>query len=144
MKLVTYFLCCTTLMFSLFSVAQAQQGFVRAVPNGSAHSAAYLTLNNYSDNTLALVKVSTPVAKEVQLHTVIKEQGVVKMRQQKEFIIPAQGQLVLKQKSDHLMLIGLKENLQVGEKIPFTLHFSNGSTQEVYLPVKEMHKMSHH
>ena len=75
MKKIKYGLGLFSIFYSLFVMACDNQGFVRAVPKGAHHSAAYLTVSNDSESDLTLTKVSTPIAKEVQLHTVIDDKG---------------------------------------------------------------------
>lgn len=46
---------------------------------------------NHSDVERYIVSASSEVAAKVELHDVIKEGDVMKMRQVPEFVIPAQG-----------------------------------------------------
>ncbi|MGI2260507.1 copper chaperone PCu(A)C [Shewanella sp. GXUN23E] len=128
---------------------QLTDGFIRAMPPSVPNSAAYLTLKNEGDAT-ELVAVETPVAREAQLHTLIEEKGVVKMRQVSGFALPLAGELALSPSGDHIMLLGLNRPLNEGEHIELTLIFADGSKQSVQLPVRkddgqaQHHHHNHH
>jgi periplasmic copper chaperone A len=52
--------------------------------------------------------------------------------------IPAGGSVALKPSSYHVMLIGLKKPLTVGEKFPLTLTFEKAGNISVTVPVQAM------
>ena len=67
------------------------------------------------------------------------ENGVMKMREVAGGLpIPASGSVVLKPGSYHVMLIGLKKPLTVGEKFPLTLTFEKAGNISVTVPVQAM------
>ncbi len=109
---------------------------VRAVPAGQAQTAAYMTLRNSSAKTATLVQASSPAARAVELHTVVDEGGVKKMRPVAKIDVPAGGETPLKPGGLHIMLIGLKEPLKEGASIALTLTFADGTRREVSAPVK--------
>ncbi|MCL1038624.1 copper chaperone PCu(A)C [Shewanella submarina] len=132
--------------FSAFSLAQEVQvddGFVRAMPPTVPNSAAYMTLKN-PGKAKVLVGVRTQAAQEAQLHTLIEEQGMVKMRQVSEFSLPAEGELVLAPSGDHIMLLGLTQPLKEGEEVGLTLIFADESEQLISLPVRKGASQNHH
>ncbi|MCF1426521.1 MAG: copper chaperone PCu(A)C [Shewanella sp.] len=122
---------------------QLTDGFIRAVPPSVPNSAAYLTLKNEGDAT-ELVAVETSIAREAQLHTLIEEKGLVKMRQVPGFAIPTAGELQLAPAGDHIMLLGLKRPLKQGEEIELRLIFEDGSKQLVQLPVRKNDGQTQH
>ena len=102
---------------------------------------------NHSDKDRAIVSATTPAAGKVELHDVIVEGDVMKMRQVQQITIPANGEAVLKPGSLHIMLFDLKNGLKEGEQIEMTLTFANGETQTFEAPIKKvmsgMKKMNH-
>ncbi|WP_246029039.1 copper chaperone PCu(A)C [Parashewanella tropica] len=124
-------------------------GHIRAMPASVPNTAAYLKIMNHG-KAVKLVSASTPVAKEVQLHTLLTENGVVKMRQVNDYEIGTHQTLVLKPSGDHIMIIGLKKPLSIGDKVPLTLTFSDGSSNTITLPVQKVsdedsnHSHHHH
>lgn len=110
------------------------EGHVRAMPASVPNTAAYVTLKN-DGAAKRLVAASTSVAKEAQLHTMLMEDGVMKMRQVANFEVPKNGQLVLSPSGDHIMILGLHEPLQLEQQITLSLEFDDGEKLTVTLPV---------
>ncbi|MCL1114706.1 MULTISPECIES: copper chaperone PCu(A)C [Shewanella] len=118
-------------------------GYVRAMPASVPNTAAYLTLENHTANAVMLVGVNSSVAKEAQLHTIIEENGMVKMRQVKGFSIPSHGSLVLQPTGDHIMLLSLAAPLAVDDKVPLELIFEDGQKLTIELPVLKQAAAQH-
>ena len=112
--------------------------YVRAVPPGQPNSAAFMQLRNSDAASHSIKSAESPVARIVELHTHIKEGGMMKMRQVKQIDIPARGETVLQPGGLHVMLIGLKEKLTPGDNIAVTLVFEDGSKKLVQAPVRKM------
>ncbi|MDK9736742.1 copper chaperone PCu(A)C [Vibrio sp. D404a] len=121
--------------------------YARAMPPSAVNSAVFTTLMNHSDATRTLVSASTPAAGKVELHDVIMEGEVMKMRQVEHIQIPAHGSTELKPGSLHIMLFDLAAHLEEGQSITLTLNYANGDAQTVEVPVKKvmsgMKKMDH-
>lgn len=119
--------------------------YARAVPPGQMNSASFMMLYNDDEKSVSLVSGSSSVAKVVELHNHINENGVMKMRQVEKIDIPANGMAHLQPGGLHVMLIGLKKDLMEGDNIDLNLEFSDGSSQELTIPVKKvMGGMKHH
>ena len=144
-KYSTQLLICFGVCFqALAANVSLVSGHVRALPPTVPNTAAYFTLKNNSIE-IKLVKASTTAAKEAQLHTLLEENGVVKMRQVDGYIVPANSQLELSPSGNHIMIIGLTKPLKVGQLVPITLSFSDGSQNTIELPVqKANNQMEHH
>lgn len=140
-------LSCTS--FSVLANVMFVEGYVRAMPASVPNTAAYFTLMNHGPE-IKLVGVETVVAEEAQLHTLVDEGGVVKMKQLQSFTIPEHGNLELAPSGDHVMILGLKQPLNVGEKVDLTLKFDDGSEQVISIKVtkqdmtKQHGEMEHH
>ncbi|WP_394204360.1 copper chaperone PCu(A)C [Shewanella waksmanii] len=130
------FLLISCISFSASANVALVEGFVRAMPPSVPNTAAYFTLENHGPD-LTLVSVDVTFAKEAQLHTVIEENGVVKMRQVESFSVPMHGRLTLNESGEHVMLMGLKHQLPVGQNVELVLHFNDGSQLPISLPVSK-------
>ncbi len=73
-----------------------------------------------------LVGASTPVAAMAQLHQTIDDHGVMKMRPVASLPLPPGQPVTLKPGGYHIMLMGLKHPLKVGDSFPVTLTFAHG------------------
>lgn len=116
--------------------------FARAsMPNG----AAYMTLMNEGASADTLVSAATDVAETVELHeTTIDENQVMRMRPVEGGIaIPAGGSTTLKPGGLHVMLLGIKQELAVGDTFELTLTFAESGSQTVQVEVTEGVTMDH-
>ncbi|UOG92348.1 MAG: copper chaperone PCu(A)C [Candidatus Thiothrix sulfatifontis] len=112
--------------------------FVRAIPPGQPNSASFMTLVNTSDSDHSIKSAASPVAATVELHTHTNNNGVMEMRQVPQIDVPAKGRTELKPGGLHVMLIGLQQELKVGETAAITLTFEDGSTTTVNAPIQEV------
>ncbi|MEE4212270.1 MAG: copper chaperone PCu(A)C [Parvularcula sp.] len=111
-----------------------QEGFIRMPPPGSSMSAAYLTVTREQDDRL--VRADVDGVQVTEIHRVLEEDGVMKMRPVAGLEVKAGEPLVLAPGGTHLMLIGLQDPLEEGEARNVLLTFESGETMTVSLPVK--------
>ena len=117
-----------------------------SIPN-MPNSAAFFVIKNNSDKDIAITSANSDIAEKNELHTHIKENKMMKMMKIEKLVVPAKSSLELKSGSDHIMLMGLKKELKVGDEINLELSFSDGDKKNIKVPVKDlastMHKMQH-
>lgn len=123
------------------SLIQVSKPYAREVPPGAMASASFMTLKNTSDHDIYLIQADSNVAKKVELHTHIHDNGVMRMRQVPDIKIPAHGMTMLQPGGFHIMLIGLQQKLVKGNDIKVTLTFKDGSHKTVTMPVKSIQGM---
>lgn len=139
----------TTLTLSPFVQAKmdvmTHHAYARATPPNAATSAVFAEIMNQGDTDRVIVSAATDVAGKVELHDVIKQGDVMKMRQIESITIPAQDKVALKPGSLHIMLFDLKKPLQEGEAIDVQITFANGQQHTFSAPIKKvMSGMKHH
>ncbi len=101
-------------------------------------TAAFMTLDNPSDQDVTLEGAESSVAGMVQLHEMTTVDGAMVMQEVPDGIpITAGRGKVLQPGGLHVMLMGLTESLAPGDEVDLTLRFSDGSTEELTVPVKE-------
>ena len=117
-----------------------------SIPN-VPNSAAFFVIKNNSDKDIAITSANSDAAQKNELHTHIKENKMMKMMKIEKLVVPAKSSLELKSGGDHVMLMGLKKELKVGDEINLELSFSDGDKKSIKVPVKDlastMHKMQH-
>ena len=115
-----------------------------STPNAKA-GAAFLILENTSDEADRLISVKSPVAARIELHTHIDAgNGVMQMREVEDgFTVPPGGSRTLKRGGDHIMLMGLREPLLDGVSITATLVFEKAGEMEIRIPVDLQRKAEH-
>lgn len=129
-------LACPT--FAAESALTIQDPYVRLAPPNAPATGAFMLIKNAGKTDRKLVKADSPVAKNVELHNHINENGVMKMRQVQEIAVKANAQAELKPGSYHVMLIGMHKPLEEGQSVPITLGFDDGSTLQVNAPVRKL------
>lgn len=117
---------------------KVENPYARAVPPGQPNSASFMTLVNTADVDHSVMSASSPVAATVELHTHTNNNGVMEMRQIPQIDIPAKGRAELKPGGLHIMLIGLQQEMKIGESAPVTLTFEDGSTTTVDAAIQEI------
>ena len=117
----------TALLMSVPAYADVtvSDAWARATRPGQKVGAAYMTLQSPADT--ALVKVESPVAGTVEIHTMTMNDGVMKMRMLENLPLKANETVKLAPGGFHLMLFDLAKPLQAGETVQFTLHFKDSA-----------------
>jgi copper(I)-binding protein len=101
-------------------------------------TAAFMTLDNAGTEDVALVAASSSVARTAELHEMAVVDGTAVMQPVAGGIPLAAGRgKLLEPGGYHVMLMGLRDPLSPGDEVDLVLEFSDGSTQELTVPVKE-------
>jgi copper(I)-binding protein len=101
-----------------------------------SNSAAYMTIVNNGAITDRLTSAESDVADSVELHQTVMKDDVMSMSPVEAIEVPANGQVELKPGSYHIMLIGLKQDLKVGDMVKLTLSFEKAGKIIVEAEVK--------
>lgn len=99
-------------------------------------AAAFMTLHNPSTSEIALLNVTSTVAKRIELHEMKTENGMMKMRQVEKIAIPANGTVKLEPGGLHLMLFDLTREVKGGDSVEFGLQFSDGTSAKIIAKVR--------
>jgi copper(I)-binding protein len=124
------------LFIALAAQAQVQVGdpWVRATVAPQKATGAFMQLT--SAKPAKVVAASSPVAEMVEIHEMKMEDGVMKMRAVDALPLPAGQAVALKPGSYHVMLMGLKQPIKVGETVPLTLTIEGDDKQRSTVEVK--------
>ena len=108
-----------------------------AVPAVSPNGAAYLVIHNKGEQADKLLGADTARAGKTEIHEHLHKDGLMKMQQVEGGLdIPAGGEVRLEQGGYHLMMFGLKQPLNDGDKFPMTLHFQKAGDLDVEVHVQ--------
>jgi copper(I)-binding protein len=117
----------------------------RATPPSAPTGAGYLSVKNTGTTPDRLLSVSSPAAGAVQVHDMKMDGSVMRMRELDGPLEIKPGETVtLAPGGMHLMMMGLKEPLTQGERVPLTLVFEKAGKIDVDLAVEAMGAMPHH
>jgi copper(I)-binding protein len=108
--------------------------YTRATVPGQAAAGGFMkiTSNGAADQ---LISATSPVSDDVQLHTMIMDGNVMRMREVKQIDVPAKGVVELKPGGLHIMFMNIKAPLKAGEAVPVKLKFAKAGEVEVKMPV---------
>ena len=116
------------LVLSLNASAAVLAGpaWIREVPPQSEVAAAFVELSNPGKQRERIVAMSSPLAARVEWHDMRHENGRMEMSQRLSPELPAGSYTRLEPMASHLMLLGLKQPLRVGMRVPLTLTMASG------------------
>ena len=103
---------------------------------GGSNGAAYMTIVNKSANADRLTSAESDVANSIELHQTVMKDNVMSMSPVEAIEVPANGQVELKPGGYHVMLVGLKQDLKVGDMVKLTLVFEKAGRINVEAEVK--------
>ena len=93
-------------------------------------AAGYLTVHAV-DVPLTLVGADTPLAERIEFHGSSKARGVVRMTALPTVRIAAGASGGFAPGANHLMIFGLRKDVQAGATVPITLRLRGGATLRV-------------
>ena len=97
--------------------------------------AVYLAMRNHDSETDQLTGASSEAAEVVQLQNGTEVVNVIPVYANKEFVFIPAGY--------HVMLVGLKQELHVGDEIEVVLHFRDHEDMKISVPVGEAIEHEH-
>jgi copper(I)-binding protein len=124
-----------------YSIGSLQIGnpWTRVTPKGSSVAGAYMQITNKGSAPDRLVGGTTAVADRFEVHSMVMEQGVAKMRPVEGGLEIKPGETVdLKPGSFHVMLTGLKQPLEKGQKVKGTLEFEKAGKIDIEYAVEAL------
>ncbi|WP_332763428.1 copper chaperone PCu(A)C [Pseudomonas koreensis] len=134
------------LAFQAAAQTTVDDAWVRATVPTQTASGAFMTLTADSDSKL--LRVASPVAKDVQIHEMTMKNDVMSMGPVKSVDLPAGKAVAFDPNGYHVMLMGLTGQLKEGESVPLTLTVENAKgekeTLEVKAPVRALTNMQGH
>ena len=110
--------------------------WARATPPSAKVGGGYLSIENTGAESDRLVGGSTEVAARLEIHEASLSDGIMRMREKTEGVIPASTKVELKSSALHLMLVHFKAPLKQGDKIKATLVFDRAGAVTVELQVQ--------
>lgn len=93
----------------------------------------YVVLNNTGDADAVLTASASPACGMLMLHQSEDSSGMAMMMSVPSVTVPAHGNVSFAPGGYHLMC--MQPNMHVGERVPVTLTFKDGSTLLVTMPV---------
>ncbi len=98
--------------------------------------AGFMRLRNTGGQPDRLISASTPAARTVELHTMIRDGDVMRMRPVQNIEVAPGETVELRPGGFHIMMIGLTAPMNQGGRVPLTLRFERAGEVTVELAVE--------
>lgn len=106
---------------------------------------AFMVIANHTGKNDILLSAKTPMADRTEIHKTTITNGMAKMENQAGGIPIGSGKkLVLKHGSYHVMMMGVKSNITVGQSVPITLVFKNAGAVKINATGFKINHQKHH
>lgn len=102
----------------------------------NGNGGAFLGVRNAGQQPDRLLSATSSVARRVELHSMVRDGDVMRMRPVNDIAIPAGQTVELRPGGLHVMLIGLSAPLAQGAQVPLTLRFERAGEVQVNLAVQ--------
>jgi copper(I)-binding protein len=117
-------------------VMEVRNAWARPAATG-ANGAVYLVIENGTTQEDRLLSAETDIATAVELHLSQIEGDHMSMHRQEQVIVPAGETIAFSPGGLHIMLVGLKLNLKIGETFDVKLKFEHGGEKTIPVTVKD-------
>jgi hypothetical protein len=101
------------------------------------NTGVFFALENQSAVDDMLISADSSTADAVEIHQTMMEDGVMKMVPQEHVLVSAGEHVVFKPGDLHVMLIGLKQTIEIGDEFEVTLVFENAGNITILVKVQE-------
>lgn len=129
----------TTSIPSVVGAAQElliENAWIRPAPPSVKSMAAYFDLLNNSDQDIVIVSSSSPAFSMTMIHSTVVEDGIASMNHLDQLRIPANGKVSLAPLATHMMLMGPKQVLGLGDSVEIELVSKDGRRYQQTVTVK--------
>jgi copper(I)-binding protein len=116
---------------------EAHDYWLRASAQGQ-NTAMYMLLHNHGVEADELVGASSGISESVEVHeTTMDANGVMQMAPVSSVLLGPDAEVYFEPGGLHVMFIGLKQDLKVGDEVQITLHFKIHEDIALTVPVQE-------
>lgn len=98
--------------------------------------AAYVTLLNIGTQPDTLLFVSSPACEQAEIHEMIEQDGMRKMRAVHNLVLVPSDSVILKPGGAHIMLLSLHDSKRKGDTLDLDLTFSRAGSSSIRVPVR--------
>ena len=119
---------------SAFADVTIESPWIRGVVAGQSATGAFMRIR--STEATELVAVSSPAAANASVHRTAMVDGMMAMEPVDSLAIPAHGSVALEPGGFHVMLVGLRGPLRVGDDVALTFVFRAAGGRETSVTVQ--------
>lgn len=112
----------------LAAEVEVANAWVKESIPGTENGAGYFTISNTGTSDISIVDVDTRASRAIEVHQHVMRDGMMRMRRVPELTLEAGETVVFQPGGYHLMMFGVKNAFKPGDRVEFTLHFSDGDS----------------
>lgn len=113
------------------------EAWLRPAPSAGGTTALYFEIENRQSVGDRLLGADSPGARSIEMHETTWEGDVARMRRLTAIELPRRGSVSVAPGGLHLMLVGLREALEAGERVPVTLYFETAGEVRIEAEVRQ-------
>jgi copper(I)-binding protein len=113
---------------------EVHDAWARPAALGGNGAAYFIIRSSAADE---LVAVTSEVAEAVEMHQSLMSGDVMEMHQLHSVPLPQGEEVVFEPGGLHVMLVGLKQDLKLGDEFEITLQFENHEDLKIMVPVQD-------
>ncbi len=132
-------LCAALMLLATPALAELHlsSAWIRALPPTQPVTAAYAEVMNHGDTAATITGARVDGAGRVEIHTTLEQDGLVRMQQLDELVVPPGQTVSLAPGGAHLMLFDLQAMPGVGESRQLCLLLASGEESCVAAEVRK-------
>ncbi len=130
--------CCLLSLPLAATELQLRQAEIRAPLPGRTVTAGYFELQNTSAQTIEVVGARSPAFARIELHQHIEHEGMMRMVEVESIEVAPGATLRFQPGGLHLMLFTPQQPISVGDTVPLSLLFLDGSELLLEFPIVAM------
>jgi copper(I)-binding protein len=115
---------------------EVHNAWVRPTVAGE-NAAVYFAIHNHTAEDDELLSVTSNVTDAIEIHQSSMDNDIMQMSELASVPLAADEELLFKPGGIHIMLIGLKQDLVLGEHMGIVLHFKNHADIVVEVHIEE-------
>ncbi|GLX81581.1 copper chaperone PCu(A)C [Thalassotalea eurytherma] len=149
-KLMT-FLSCLVITSSIFTAQPVVAGevevshqYMRELIPGTTVTSSYMEITNHHNVEIILIGAKGLFSEKIELHEHTMVNGMMRMGQVDNIIIPANSSVTLEPAGLHIMAFDIKSPLKHGQSVELTLLFEEHPPITIDLPVKSIKQVNSH
>ena len=113
-----------------------REAWARPATQGG-NGAVYFTIENQSSESEEMIGVTSDIAEAEEIHESRMNGDVMEMHHLESVPLEPGAEVKFEPGGLHVMLIGLKQDLQAGDEIEITLHFKKHPDLPVSVPIQD-------
>lgn len=127
----------SALAFAQSASLVAKDAWIRKPPAGET-AAVYFVLENSGTKPITVVGVTSPVAESAMIHETSTVEGQSRMRMRDKVVVPAGKSVAFAPEGLHVMFVGFRYDVSVGDRVPLTLQLEDGGKLAISAVVRPL------